>query len=253
MACTESLNTQSWFDGALDANAAREAARHIETCPECTKLVSELQELRTTIRTNATYHRADPALRARVFAGLDKAAAKADPLSWFAWRARQFWAGALSGAVAAGAAAAVVLMLLLPSDADEVIADVSAAHVRSMIGTHLTDVASNDPAVVKRWLTRHGELAPPIADLSSKGYRLIGGRADYVYEGGSGVAVYRRDGHVVNVFAWSTDEDQDLPQSASNAGYNIVFWKVGDVVYCAVSNLAMNDLKSFSAALRGQG
>ncbi len=64
------------------------------------------------------------------------------------------------------------------------------------------------------------------------------------------MAVYRKGNHVVNVFAWATDEDQGLPDKASNAGYNIVFWRKGNVVYCAVSNLAMDDLKSFTDRLR---
>ena len=250
MGCTEQLRTQSYFDGALEGDAAREAARHIESCADCTKLLHDLEAMHSAIRSHATYYRAEPALRARVRSSLDSTASSG--AGWFALRARQFWTGVASGGLATAAAAAVAFMLLLPSDADEVVADVSAAHARSLIGAHVIDIASSNPAVVKRWLARRGQLAPPVADFAGEGYHLIGARADYVYEGGAGVTVYRHDNHIVNVFAWATDEDQDLPQSASNAGYNIVFWKKGNVVYCAVSNIAMNDLKSFSARLQQQ-
>ena len=250
MACTEQLRTQSYFDGALEGETAQEAARHIESCADCTKLLHDLEAMHSAIRSHATYYRADPSLRARVRTSLDSKSSSG--AGWFALRARQFWAGVMSGGLATAAAAAVAFMLLLPSDADEVIADVSAAHARSLIGSHVIDVASSDPDVVKGWLKHRGQEAPPIADYASQGYRLIGARADYVYEGGAGVAVYRHGNHIVNVFAWATDEDQDLPESASSGGNNIVFWKKGNVVYCAVSNIAMNDLKSFSARLQQQ-
>jgi len=250
MACPESLRTQSYFDGALEGDAASEAARHVESCADCTKLLHDLEAMHSAIRSHATYYHAEPALRARVRTRLDSAASSG--AGWFALRARQFWTGVVSGGLATAAAAAVAFMLLLPSDADEVIADVSAAHARSLIGSHVIDVASSDPDVVKSWLKRRGQLAPPVGDFSREGYRLVGARADYVYEGGAGVAVYRHGNHIVNVFAWATDEDQDLPDSASSSGTNIVFWKKGNIVYCAVSNLAMNDLKSFSARLQQQ-
>ncbi len=248
MPCSEALRTQSYFDRALEANELREAEAHIQGCAECAKLLRDLETMHRAMRESASYHRASPALRARVAAALDSEKSASAP--WFAFRSRPFWTGAVSGALSAAAAAAIALMVLLPSDADEVLADVTAAHMRSLVGTHLVDVASNDADTVKPWLMHHAGIAPPVADFSGKGFRLIGGRADFVYEGGAGVTVYRHGTHVVNVFAWTAKEDEDLPESASNDGINVVFWKKDGVIYCAVSDLSVEQLKSFTDMVR---
>jgi anti-sigma factor RsiW len=250
MTCSESLRTQSFFDGAVTDDEARDVARHIETCADCARLLRELEILQKTIRASATYHRADADLRAKIADALDTEPVSRSAIVTPTWSGKPFWAGLASGAGATAAAAAVAFFLLVPGDADEIADAVTGAHLRSLMGNHLVDVASTDTQVVGPWLTHHTSVAPHAVDLSSKGYQLVGAREDYVYDSGAGVTVYRRGHHIVNVFAWTPQEDVDLPENTTDNGYNIVFWRKGNVVFCAVSNIAMADLTAFASDLK---
>jgi anti-sigma factor RsiW len=253
MSCEQALKTQAWFDGELDEASAAEVERHVGICAECTALLAGLTATRETIRESATRHPASPELRARLNAALDReeaGSAAGGTVVEFRRRGRSYWGGALAGALSTAAAAAVAAFLLMPPDSDELVSEVTNAHVRSLIGTHLLDVSANDAGTADTWLTAHTGLARPFPNVSAKGYRLVGARADYVYEASAAVAVYKHGNHVVNVFAWAQHEDEALPETASSHGYNIVFWKRGNVVYCAVSNVAMNELADFSKTLR---
>jgi len=245
MACNETLNTQSLFDGALDGDTMRAAEQHVESCAECTQLLAELEATRRTMRSADLYYRADPTLRARVESAINRErdAPAARPMPW----RQPFWMGAFGGAfTTALAAAAVVFFLVVPPETDALVADVTSAHIRSLVGTHLLDVSTGDPRVAHDWLALHAGLTFKTA--APQGYQLVGARSDYLYESGAAVAVYRKGRRIVNVFAWTERENEELPETASHDGYNVVFWKRGNVVFCAVSKLPVNELQKFARA-----
>jgi anti-sigma factor RsiW len=248
MTCNEILNTQAWFDGELDDATAHAAEGHAASCAECRRLLDELGETRVLIRDQATYFRADTALRARIDAALD--AEEQPNVLPFRRPGGGFWRGALSGGLAMAAAAALAFFVLSPPETDELVAEVTNAHVRSLVGAHLVDFASSDPKAVGGWISSHSAVAMSSPASLPAGFRLIGARADYVYGSASAVSVFRRAGHVVNVFAWPEGEDETLPERATNKGYNIVFWKRGKMVFCAVSNISMAQLEEFSRSLQ---
>jgi anti-sigma factor RsiW len=248
MACNETLNTQSLFDSALQGDAARAAERHVETCAECTQLLVDLATTQRAVRGADLYYRADPTLRARVEAAINRErdAAPAPAARTMPWR-RPFWMGAFGGSfTTALAAAAVVFFLVVPPETDALVADVTSAHIRSLVGTHLLDVNTADPRVAQDWLASHAGLTFKTA--APQGYQLVGARSDYLYESGAAVAVYKKGRRIVNVFAWTERENEELPETASHDGYNVVFWKHGNVVFCAVSNLPASDLQKFARA-----
>jgi anti-sigma factor RsiW len=241
MACNESLTTQSLFDGALDGEAAREAERHVAGCADCRRQIEALESIRAGLRTPSTYQAADTALRERISAALDLETTNVVPLRR---QRRGFWLGAMNGSlVTAAAAAAAFFFLLSPqmSEMNELLDGVASAHIRSQVGNHLVDVATADPATAGVWMKSHGGLS--FAAMVPAGYQLVGAREDYLYGANADALVYRVGHHVVNVFAWATDDDDDMPASASANGYNIVFWKRGKVVFCAISNLPVAELE----------
>jgi anti-sigma factor RsiW len=181
--CAESLAVQAAFDGELDAVSAAAVERHAERCPECRSLLEHLERTRARIRRDLEYGQAPLELRARIARMLDAEAAaargSAGPRARAPWRARPFWLGTLTGAGAA-LAASLAVVLLAPLAPARLPDELVAAHVRSLMPGHLTDVVSTDRHTVKPWFAGHADVSPVVADFSAEGYRLVGGRADYL-------------------------------------------------------------------------
>jgi anti-sigma factor RsiW len=249
MSCNEIFKTQALFDGELVGGEAEEAERHARSCAECEDLLGHLAAGRTALRSELSYFGASEFLRARIANAISAEASH--NVVRFPGRVPPFWRGLTSGALGMAAAAAIAAFVFTAPESDALISEVTNAHIRSMIGTHLVDVASTDPSRTEQWLKLHTGVTSPVADASS-GFRLVGGRADYVYGASSAVSVYRRGSHTVNVFAWTENEDETLPEAATSKGYNIVLWKRGTLVFCAISNIPHSDLEKLASALRRQ-
>jgi hypothetical protein len=55
------------------------------------------------------------------------------------------------------------------------------------------------------------------------------------------VLVYRRGPHTINVFSWA-QSGESLPNIVMRDGYHTVFWRSGDLVFCVVSEMALDEL-----------
>jgi anti-sigma factor RsiW len=250
--CPESLRTQAYFDGEVDAVAAADIERHVEGCEHCRALLQDLERARTALRRDLTDYRAPPALRARIISALDQEGSAHSggrkPPGRAAWRMPPFWLGAIGGVGASAIAATLVLLLSTPLLNDPLVDDVVGAHLRSLMPTHLIDVVSTDRHTVKPWFAGHTDVSPVVADFAEQGYRLIGGRADYLDHQRAAVVVYQHGAHVINVFSWAADRHA-LPRSATRDGYHLIFWQTGDIEYCAVSDAGWEELRGLARLL----
>jgi anti-sigma factor RsiW len=277
--CAESLRVQAYFDAQVDALGAADIERHLEHCAECRALMQDFEQVRTLLRRDSAYARTPPALRSEILRALDQESAterSAEPGSSQEasqgvsqgnsgremsrprqrassnWRGRSFWIGALGGAGGAAVAATMAFMLLVPPLTNPLLDDLVSAHVRSLMPAHLIDVVSTDKHTVKPWFAGHADVSPVVADFEQQGYKLIGGRADYMDHQRSAVVVYQHGAHVINVFSWAGN-DRKMPGDATRSGYHLAFWKAGDLEYCAVSDTGWDELLGLVRLLRDLG
>jgi anti-sigma factor RsiW len=136
--------------------------------------------------------------------------------------------------LAASALLASVLLQQRSQEADEVV----AAHVRSLLADHLSDVVSSSHHTVKPWFAGKIDFAPPVPDLSSDGFELVGGRLDYLEHQQVAALVYRKHGHIINVLASLPGRDTaSLPRTARVQGYSLRSWQQAGLDFVAVSDI----------------
>lgn len=235
MDCTAARASMSaYLDGELAPRPARAFEAHVKTCESCRTEFRTMQDDAAAIRRHATHYRAPPGLAARVGMALP---APHPRLSRFA-PARMRWAAiAASWLVAVALSAAVTWYAAVPGHHQQVAAEVIAAHQRSLLADHLTDVASADPRAVASWFAGRTGTAPPPASFAADGYRLAGGRLDYVNGRPVAAAVYRHQGRVINLFTWKAASGEELaPTTLARGGLNVVYWTRGGIEFWAVSD-----------------
>ena len=263
MLCPEQLRVQAYFDGEIDAVSATEIERHLERCGECHELHLQLQRTRQALRSELKYFRVPQPLAARIAGALDAAAEADAPAAGRAapgrsmraspagWWTRSFWTGAFSGVGLSAVAAAAALFIWVPMlGSGPLVDDLVGAHLRSLMPDHLIDVVSSDRHTVKPWYAGHTDVSPAVADFESQGYKLVGGRADYLDQQRSAVMVYQHGPHTINVFTWAADR-HTLPAEVTRHGYHLLAWKIGDLQYCAVSDTGWDELHALAALIQG--
>jgi anti-sigma factor RsiW len=164
------------------------------------------------------------------------------------WRWFQGWTRKLAPI----AAAAVVLLIALPlalrtSTEDRVAQDVVSSHVRSLMASHLTDVASTDQHTVKPWFNGKLTFSPPVTDLAALGFPLTGGRLDYVDNHPAAALVYQHRKHFINLFIWpSARLSSSGEKFRTRQGYNTVHYSRDGMEFWAVSDMNQADLRDFA-------
>jgi anti-sigma factor RsiW len=246
--CTSALELiEPYIDGELDANQTAAVAVHLETCNSCTAVNSRLQNLRTAIRAQAPYYTAPAHLQQRIRTGLRQAADRERPPQWFA---KPWLAIAASILLAVSLGWNLALFRSLNSSRDNISQEVLSSHVRSLMGTHLLDVPSSDQHTVKPWFNGKLDFSPDVKDLASQGFKLIGGRLEYLNNRSVAVLVYQRRQHVINLFVWPATGSGDGDRTFRWNGYNGISWTKAGMTYWAVSDLNSTELQQFANLYR---
>lgn len=234
---------EGYLDRELDLTLQAEVERHLADCSACSATYADLVRQRQRIQSQTPYYAAPPQLKRSILEAVANAAPGRAALGPSpAWR---WGAIAASALLAASLAWNLSLLRSRQTDRDALLQSLIASHVRSLIGTHLLDVASTDQHTVKPWFNGKIDFAPQVKDFASRGFPLIGGRIDY--EGGRRVAalVYRRRQHVIDLFTWPSSSIDREKAAIAQDGFNVVHWSDGAMTYWAISDLAAAELREF--------
>jgi len=248
--CEELLHP--YLDGELDAARRSAVDEHLRGCADCRRDLDQFQALRRALQSPELRYPASDMLRQRIKTQLAKADARERRPAWPAWGA----------AIAAGVLAVALFWNFMPhGGGDAPLADVDDAMVDSAVDQqqdalkdqHLTDIASADAKTVQSWFSGKLAYTPPVPDLSSQGFTLVGGRMDRVKGEPAAALTYKHGDDLVTVFVCPALHGNKELDTDSDDGYQVVYWTQGPFSFWVVSKLDMDHLKSLGSALQQVG
>jgi anti-sigma factor RsiW len=238
--CRELLN--AYLDLELMPDEAKDVRDHLSECADCSRAYAELEAASTVLQRDLVNYAAPDVLKARIRSALVESNARATPRvttspQWLRFAAAGLMIAVISSAATYGA--------VRDRSSRAMQDDLLSSHVRSLMPGHLTDVASNDTHNVKPWFNGRVNLSPPVPRLDSAGFKLDGGRLDYVNGRPVAALVYSRRQHVINVFSWPEAGDDKDHSPVTSQGYHVVGWRSGNLAFWAVSDLNSAELADF--------
>jgi anti-sigma factor RsiW len=234
----------AYVDNELSVERALEARAHLASCPGCRQAVEQVRALREVLQRTLQPAEPSPAFLRR----LRHSVRQADATRWRRRLARAAWVSAPL------AAAALVVLFALPSvqpRSEGLTGEVVAAHLRSLEAQHLTDVTSSDRHTVKPWFQGKVGYGLSVRDFAEQGFRLEGGRVDYLDGQPVAALVYRARQHAINAFLWPARTPGDgAPRAEARAGIHVLHFVSDGMSYWLVSDVGDGELERLAALLR---
>jgi len=247
MACkSDYILLQAYADGELDAIRTVEVEAHLRDCPACQQVIENLNVCRVAVREGLPRYAASSNLTKKIRSALP-ASAPARRTRIVNFWPQVGWVSALAAAVALG-----FFTGLQRGHSGRLLDEAVASHTRSLMAAHLMDVASTDQHTVKPWFEGKINFAPPVVDLSSAGFPLVGGRLDELDHQTVAALVYGRHKHFINLFVWPAASGSLPDGSAESAGYQAISWTHGGLNFVAVSEIPATELDEFAHDYRAQ-
>jgi len=244
------------LDGELDLADDLEVQRHIDECPRCASEYAALRAMRTRLKDEAFRFEAPAALKEKI----RRAFPASTPARSNGYQSRRgSWVQRTVGFAVPMAIGAMLALIIAPRTIapalnQRLANEVVDSHVRSLMATHLMDVASTDQHTVKPWFNGKLDFSPPVNDFVKDGFPLVGGRLDYIEGRPVAALVYQHGKHVINVFMWpTTGTATSAERIETEHGYNVEQMTVAGMNCWVVSDLNQLELDKFAELIRAKG
>jgi len=240
-----------YLDGELDLARSLEVEQHMEQCEVCAIAYRNQTALRSAFKDSCLYHSAPARLEKRIRSSLRREAKSEVGRRSFGWN----WLPVGVG-LAFVLLMALVIWRAMPGlrpNGDELLAQgITSDHVRSLqTPGHLTDVLSSDQHTVKPWFDGKVDFAPPVKDFASQGFRLYGGRLEYLNNKTVATLIYQRRLHYINLYIWPAEQGGSTSEvTTQRQGYNLIHWTSSGMNYWAISDLNNVELHEFASLVQ---
>jgi anti-sigma factor RsiW len=105
---------------------------------------------------------------------------------------------------------------------------------------------------VKPWFLGKLDFSPPVVDLATAGFPLVGGRLDYLSGRPAAALVYQRQKHTINVFISPTSDSGAGMTQRTIRGFHVRHWTRDGMAFWAVSDLNDVELTEFARDLQSR-
>jgi anti-sigma factor RsiW len=249
MTCDETdILLHALIDNELDAGHVRQVEAHAASCRHCAAQLRDYREMHAAMSAPGVRYQAPERLRGRIEAALPTTAVPA-PRASAAGRGSLLKGFGMGSLVSTALAACLLLFVVHVQEDQRIVGDVVSAHLRALQGDHLIDVQSTDQHTVKPWFNGRLDVAPPVIDLTSQGFTLIGGRLDYIDGRPVAAIVYKRRAHVINLFVSQTAGSAGGATMEKLQGFTVWSWSWSDLNFRAVSDINAEELREFGDKL----
>ncbi|HEX9448462.1 MAG TPA: anti-sigma factor, partial [Dongiaceae bacterium] len=210
----------AYIDGELDLSSTLTLEAHLAGCRACRDRREHLGRLLADLQGGLERYSAPAELRQRMTLTLaarhlpvdsvadtsvvripEKAIRGIDPATGTGIGRRRLLALAASVTGIALLSGGTTYWLSRPVEHSDLAEQVVASHIRSLMASHLIDIASSDQHTVKPWFDGKVDVAPTVVDYTAQGFSLVGGRLDYLDRRPVAALVYRHRSHLINMFA----------------------------------------------------
>ena len=238
MNCHEAaLLIDPYVDDELAEAEAASVVEHTEGCAPCRQRVGDRETLRRLVRS-VPYLAAPTRVRMSI-------ANRPRPLRMSS-HALALAAGLVIAVTAAGT---IGFRARQTGQATTALArDVVDRHISALASEHVFEVRSSNQHTVKPWFQGKLDFSPPVADLSSAGFPLLGGRLDTIDGRRVAVLVYQRREHVIDVFVSPARGGVATNDRRTIRGFQERHWIHADLTMWAVSDLNDRELAEFVQA-----
>ena len=230
--------------GRLAEPQRTQIAAHLQTCGDCGRLLEREQALDRALELRPRFPLPDR-LRETLAATATGAKVESSPRRLRPRLGR--WA-----AVAVPSLAAALLAVMLvrgPAGSrqpliDEAIND----HLRVLYAQRPIEIESGGIHQVKPWFTGRLDFAPPVSFSGDEEFRMVGGAVGVFVDRKAATFIFKHRLHTITLLVFRNDglpfpsrtntQIAALPSSRITArGFNLLFWREGDLGYALVSDV----------------
>jgi anti-sigma factor RsiW len=239
----------AYIDNELDISSTILVKQHLRDCLDCQQLLEYRKAVGALLHNPQVRFEVPDSLLGRVQSALPVPRSAVKQRS-----SRRFVIPWFTIPLALAATIAVILGLAFlnqervmdRSQGNALAEEAISSHVRSLLATHLFDVPSTDQHTVKPWFDGKLKFSPPVHDFAERGFRLTGGRLDYLNGREVAALIYQRRLHIINLFIWPSASGRNTAvENFANDGYNVLHWDREGFAFWAVSDVNAEDLRAF--------